>query len=48
MAGERPSNLTWEETIRIDQFYVDNWLPRRDVAIALRTVKALVTKEGAY
>ena len=42
------SNLTWDETIRIDQFYVDNWLPRRDVAIALRTVKALVTKEGAY
>jgi exopolysaccharide biosynthesis polyprenyl glycosylphosphotransferase len=42
------SNLSWEETVRIDQFYVDNWRPRSDVAIALRTVKALVTRDGAY
>jgi exopolysaccharide biosynthesis polyprenyl glycosylphosphotransferase len=42
------SNLTWEETVWIDQYYVDNWRPRGDVAIALRTVKALVTREGAY
>jgi exopolysaccharide biosynthesis polyprenyl glycosylphosphotransferase len=42
------SNLSWEETVRIDQYYIDNWTPRSDLMIALRTVKALVTREGAY
>jgi exopolysaccharide biosynthesis polyprenyl glycosylphosphotransferase len=42
------SNLSWDETVRIDQYYVDNWCPRREVAIALRTVKAVLKKDGAY
>jgi exopolysaccharide biosynthesis polyprenyl glycosylphosphotransferase len=42
------SNLSWDETVRIDQDYVDNWRPRREVAIALRTVKAVLRKDGAY
>ncbi len=42
------SNLSWEETVRIDADYVDNWRPGRDVSIALRTVKAVLGREGAY
>ena len=42
------SNLSWEESVRIDSDYVDNWSPRREVAIALRTVKAVLGKDGAH
>jgi exopolysaccharide biosynthesis polyprenyl glycosylphosphotransferase len=42
------SNLTWDETVRIDHDYVDNWRPGRDLSIALRTVKAVLSKDGAH
>lgn len=42
------SNLSWEESVRLDLDYVDNWSLRRDVGIAVRTVKAVVTRDGAY
>jgi exopolysaccharide biosynthesis polyprenyl glycosylphosphotransferase len=42
------SNLTWEESVRIDSDYVDNWRPGRDVSIALRTLKAVLGRDGAY
>jgi exopolysaccharide biosynthesis polyprenyl glycosylphosphotransferase len=42
------SNLTWDESVLIDSDYVDNWRPGREVVIALRTVKAVLTKEGSY
>jgi exopolysaccharide biosynthesis polyprenyl glycosylphosphotransferase len=42
------SNLSWEESVRIDADYVDNWRPGRDVAIALKTVRAVLGKDGAY
>jgi exopolysaccharide biosynthesis polyprenyl glycosylphosphotransferase len=42
------SNLSWDESVRIDSDYVDNWHPVRDVLIALRTVKAVLTKDGAH
>ncbi len=42
------SNLTWDESVRIDSDYVDNWRPGREVAIALRTVKAVLSKDGAH
>jgi exopolysaccharide biosynthesis polyprenyl glycosylphosphotransferase len=41
------SNLSWEETVRIDSDYVDNWRPARELAIALRTIKAVLTRTGA-
>jgi len=41
------SNLTWDESVRIDHDYVDNWRPGRDLSIALRTVKAVLSKDGA-
>jgi exopolysaccharide biosynthesis polyprenyl glycosylphosphotransferase len=42
------SRLTWDESIGFDLEYVDNWSPITDAAIAVRTVKAVVTKDGAY
>jgi exopolysaccharide biosynthesis polyprenyl glycosylphosphotransferase len=42
------SNLTWDESVRLDSDYVDNWRAGRDVSIALRTVKAVLTKDGAH
>jgi exopolysaccharide biosynthesis polyprenyl glycosylphosphotransferase len=42
------SNLTWDESVRIDHDYVDNWRPGRDISIALRTVKAVLSKDGAH
>ncbi len=42
------SNLSWDESVRIDSDYVDNWSPGREVSIALRTVKAVLSKDGAH
>jgi exopolysaccharide biosynthesis polyprenyl glycosylphosphotransferase len=42
------SNLSWTDSVRLDSDYVDNWCPGRDVSIALRTVKAVLTRDGAH
>lgn len=42
------SDLSWEESVRIDLYYVDNWSPVTDILILLRTVRAVVTGKGAY
>jgi exopolysaccharide biosynthesis polyprenyl glycosylphosphotransferase len=42
------SSLTWEQSIGFDLDYVDNWSARTDAAIALRTVKAVLSSDGAY
>lgn len=42
------SNLSFEEAVRLDIDYVDNWSLRREVAIVFRTVSAVVRREGAY
>jgi exopolysaccharide biosynthesis polyprenyl glycosylphosphotransferase len=42
------SSLSWMESVRIDSDYVDNWRPGRELVIALRTVKAVFTREGAH
>lgn len=36
------STLSWEDAIRLDLFYVENWSLVGDIAILLRTVKAVV------
>ena len=41
------SSLTWEEAIRLDLFYVDNWTPGLDLWILLRTVKAVLLLDGS-
>lgn len=42
------STLSWEDAVRLDLYYVDNWSLVRDIVILLRTVKAVVTGHGAY
>jgi lipopolysaccharide/colanic/teichoic acid biosynthesis glycosyltransferase len=42
------SDLTWEETVRLDLQYVDNWSWTLDLKIALKTFRAVVWHEGAY
>jgi exopolysaccharide biosynthesis polyprenyl glycosylphosphotransferase len=42
------SRLSWEESVKIDLHYVDNWSPAADASIAIRTVRAVLTKDGAF
>ena len=42
------SDLTWEESIRLDLRYVDNWSLLFDLQILWRTVRAVVGAHGAY
>jgi len=42
------SDLDWEQSIRLDLWYVDNWSPLLDLQIMLRTIRAVVTASGAY
>ncbi len=41
------SRLLWNETVRLDLDYVDNWTLSRDLAIAARTVEAVLRRDGA-
>ncbi|MEX5301203.1 sugar transferase [Kocuria sabuli] len=41
-------DLEWEQAVRLDLYYVENWSPVQDFVIMLRTVKAVVAKEGAH
>jgi lipopolysaccharide/colanic/teichoic acid biosynthesis glycosyltransferase len=42
------SDLSWEETVRLDLRYVENWTMALDAQILARTVKAIVRGDGAY
>ena len=42
------SKLSWDESIGFDLDYVDNWSPGADAAIAMRTFRAVITKDGAF
>jgi exopolysaccharide biosynthesis polyprenyl glycosylphosphotransferase len=42
------SNLSWDDTVRLDLYYVDNWSMIQDVMILARTAKAIVGSAGAY
>jgi len=41
------SNLNWEESVRLDLYYVENWSLTSDLIIMLRTVKAVLASDGA-
>ena len=41
------SSLTWEEALRFDLFYVENWTPVMDLAILLKTVGVVLRREGS-
>jgi lipopolysaccharide/colanic/teichoic acid biosynthesis glycosyltransferase len=42
------SDLSWEETVRLDLHYVDNWSPALDLQILCRTARAVLGHAGAY
>jgi exopolysaccharide biosynthesis polyprenyl glycosylphosphotransferase len=42
------SSASFEEYLRLDMYYVDNWSLWSDLAILLKTVPAVVLKRGAY
>lgn len=42
------SNLSWEDTVRLDLYYVDNWSMVGDLAILAKTARAVLTSNGAY
>jgi lipopolysaccharide/colanic/teichoic acid biosynthesis glycosyltransferase len=42
------SDLPWEECVRLDLHYVDNWSLAMDVQILLRTAAVVLRHEGAY
>ncbi len=41
------SNLSWEDSVLLDLHYVDNWRHSHDWHILMRTVKAVLRREGA-
>jgi exopolysaccharide biosynthesis polyprenyl glycosylphosphotransferase len=42
------SNLSFEEMVRLDLYYIENWSLSFDLKIILRTLGAVLRREGAY
>jgi lipopolysaccharide/colanic/teichoic acid biosynthesis glycosyltransferase len=42
------SDLTWDESVRLDLHYVENWSVLGDLRIILRTVGVVIRPVGAY
>ena len=42
------SDLSWNEAVRLDLYYVENWSPLVDLNILAKTVTAVVRGSGAY
>ncbi|WP_454811350.1 sugar transferase [Paenarthrobacter nitroguajacolicus] len=42
------SNLSWQDSVRLDLYYVENWSLAGDLVIILRTARAVFRSTGAY
>jgi exopolysaccharide biosynthesis polyprenyl glycosylphosphotransferase len=42
------SDLSWEDSVRLDLYYVENWSFTSDIQILWKTVYAVATSRGAY
>lgn len=42
------SDLPWEDGIRLDLYYVENWSPATDLTILWKTFGAVIRSRGAY
>lgn len=42
------SDLSWEDTVRLDLYYVDNWSMVQDISIIGKTAHAVLASRGAY
>lgn len=42
------SDLSWENSVRLDLYYVENWSITGDLVILWRTLRAVIASKGAY
>ena len=42
------SDLSWEDSVRLDLYYVENWSFTSDLRILMRTLRAMHESNGAY
>lgn len=42
------SDLSWDDAVRLDLFYVDNWSMVADLVIIAKTLRAVLQRKGAY
>lgn len=42
------SDLSWEDSVRLDLYYVENWSLTGDLVILWRTLRAVLRSHGAY
>lgn len=42
------SDLSWDESVRLDLYYVENWSMTQDLLILAKTLRAVVSSDGAY
>ena len=42
------SNLSWDDSVRLDLYYVENWSLSTDLVILAKTVGAVLSRDGAY
>lgn len=42
------SDLSWEQSVRLDLRYVENWSVMSDLVLMWRTVKVMIRPDGAY
>ncbi|MFP5333805.1 MAG: sugar transferase [Actinomycetes bacterium] len=42
------SDLSWDDSVRLDLFYVENWSITQDLIILAKTLRAVVSSRGAY
>jgi lipopolysaccharide/colanic/teichoic acid biosynthesis glycosyltransferase len=42
------SDLSWEDSVRLDLFYVENWSITADIVIALKTARVVFNHSGSY
>ena len=48
VAGLRTLRLTFDEMVRLDLFYIENWSVGFDMGLMLRTIPAVLFARGAY
>tara|TARA_B100001123_G_scaffold309567_1_gene346028 strand:- start:895 stop:1311 length:417 start_codon:yes stop_codon:yes gene_type:complete len=42
------SDLTFDETLRFDFYYIENWSPLMDIKIMLKSIPKVILGRGAY
>ncbi len=42
------SDLSWDDSVRLDLYYVENWSLGLDLSILAKTVYTVLTRKGAY